>query len=168
MLCGRWDLNPHVLQHRNLNPACLPISSRPRVYSFAYPFSTPSQMLRIFDADSQSPFGAWPQRHFNGEFACKQAILIQLPSCYRSAPHLKCSAFFDADSQSPFGAWPQRHFNGEFACKQAILIQLPSCYRSAPHLKCSAFFDADSQSPFGAWPQRHFNGEFACKQAILH
>lgn len=29
-LCGRWDLNPHARRHRNLNPACLPISPLPR------------------------------------------------------------------------------------------------------------------------------------------
>ena len=29
--CGRRDLNPHALRHRNLNPACIPISPLPRV-----------------------------------------------------------------------------------------------------------------------------------------
>ena len=26
MWCAKWDLNPHILRYRNLNPACLPIS----------------------------------------------------------------------------------------------------------------------------------------------
>ena len=29
LACGRWDLNPHARRHRNLNPACLPISPLP-------------------------------------------------------------------------------------------------------------------------------------------
>jgi hypothetical protein len=33
LACGRWDLNPHARRHRNLNPACLPISPLPRVRS---------------------------------------------------------------------------------------------------------------------------------------
>jgi hypothetical protein len=28
--CGRRDLNPHARKHRNLNPACLPVSPLPR------------------------------------------------------------------------------------------------------------------------------------------
>ena len=29
-MCGRWDSNPHAFRHRNLNPACLPVSPLPR------------------------------------------------------------------------------------------------------------------------------------------
>ena len=37
-VCGRRDLNPHARKHRNLNPACLPISPlplAPRFYEHA-------------------------------------------------------------------------------------------------------------------------------------
>jgi hypothetical protein len=35
-LYGRRDLNPHARKHRNLNPACIPISPLPRKASTAY------------------------------------------------------------------------------------------------------------------------------------
>ena len=34
--CGRRDLNPHGVTHRNLKPARLPISPRPHIWEIAY------------------------------------------------------------------------------------------------------------------------------------
>ena len=34
--CGHGDLNPNALLHRNLNPACLPVPSCPRIHFFLY------------------------------------------------------------------------------------------------------------------------------------
>src|SRR3954447_7019346 len=58
--CGRWDLNPHARRHRNLNPACLPISPLPRVRSvYGEGWADPERLLPL-DAEEEVAGGTDP------------------------------------------------------------------------------------------------------------
>ena len=49
MWCAKWDLNPHILRYRNLNPACLPISP------LSLMFKTGCRRNRTFNLRIKSP-----------------------------------------------------------------------------------------------------------------
>ena len=48
MWCGRWDLNPYVIQHTPLKRACLPIPALPHMQFAA------SRMQRIYYIQKQT------------------------------------------------------------------------------------------------------------------
>ena len=96
--CGRRDLNPHALRHRNLNPACIPISPLPRV-ARVYPWpaawrGTGTLVSGITDemqspADEAHPHGRFVTPPLGRQVSLRRGIrpgMQELRTAIRGAP----------------------------------------------------------------------------------